>query len=210
MPGAEFQLDLYLQPIFQNDGSLLAHGIQAAKVDGRQEKRPLRKGASRESGPPRARLDRKILGYTPVFETGDCGALARWCRTRYGWSFPREELVFPPGVIPALCQLAEDLAARDEKILPMTPACGFIAHAAEYSGVELVSSPLRRMAAAFARRRAGENWTRVRGRPSRDGLSPEKVRPADFCFAGTWNRALSPLRFLSSPDGCGCNRAGRW
>lgn len=93
------------------------------------------------------RVDRKILGYTLLSDEGFYHALDAWCRGRYGCTFPREELVFSPGVVPALYQLIEDLVKPcSGKVLTMTPAYGFFLHACEYNGVELVTSPLRQAA----------------------------------------------------------------
>jgi cysteine-S-conjugate beta-lyase len=96
------------------------------------------------------RVDRKILGYTIVSDEGYYEALRNWCRTRYGWEFPKEELKFSPGVIPALYQLVEDLVKPSNgKVLTMTPAYGFFLHACEYNGVELVTSPLKKVDGRF-------------------------------------------------------------
>ena len=90
------------------------------------------------------RVNRQILGYSIVSDDGYYQALRTWCESRYGWSFPKEQLTFSPGVIPALYQLVEDLAKpAGGKVLTMTPAYGFFLHACEYNGVELVTSPLR-------------------------------------------------------------------
>lgn len=89
------------------------------------------------------RVDRRIFGYSRVFGDGYYTALSRWCRTHYDWSFPREELVFTPGIIPALYELVGDLVAPDEKLLITTPAYGYFQHAAEFNARELVCSPLR-------------------------------------------------------------------
>ncbi|MGN0734703.1 MAG: MalY/PatB family protein [Anaerovoracaceae bacterium] len=88
------------------------------------------------------RVDKKILGYTIVSDDGYYNALNKWCQDRYQWSFEKEELVFSPGVIPALYQLVEDLVAPDEKVITFTPAYGFFLHACEYNNVQLVQSPL--------------------------------------------------------------------
>ena len=90
----------------------------------------------------RARLDRKILGYTLLYEADYYQAFLSWCKERYDWSFPREELVNSAGIIPALYQIIEDVVAKDEKVLTMTPAYGYFLHACEYFHVELVHSPL--------------------------------------------------------------------
>lgn len=88
------------------------------------------------------RVNRKILGYTIVSDSGYYEAVSKWYRDRYGWGFPKEELVFSPGIIPALYQLVEDLTEPGEKVLTFTPAYGFFLHACEYSGRELVQVPL--------------------------------------------------------------------
>lgn len=89
------------------------------------------------------RVNRQILGYSIVSDDGYYEALRTWCESRYGWSFPKEQLTFSPGVIPALYQLVEDLVKpTGGKVLTVTPAYGFCLHACEYNGVELVTSPL--------------------------------------------------------------------
>ena len=40
----------------------------------------------------KARVDRKILGYTSVFDSGYHDAFSGWCKQRYGWDFPQEQL----------------------------------------------------------------------------------------------------------------------
>ena len=91
------------------------------------------------------RVDRKILGYTIVSDSGYYEALQNWCRNRYDWCFEKEELVFSPGVIPALYQLVEDLVKPyNGKVLTMTPAYGFFLHSCEYNDVQLVESPLKK------------------------------------------------------------------
>ncbi len=91
------------------------------------------------------RVNRQILGYSIVSDDGYYEALRTWCENRYGWSFPKEQLTFSPGVIPALYQIVEDLAKpTNGKVLTMTPAYGFFLHACEYNGVELVTSPLKK------------------------------------------------------------------
>ena len=95
----------------------------------------------------RARIDRRILGYTGVYDDEYYRSFVKWCRDHYDWDFPQEELAFSPGVIPALFQLVEMLCAKGEKVLIQTPAYGYFAHACEYSGIEFVRSPLKRDAA---------------------------------------------------------------
>ena len=88
------------------------------------------------------RVDKGIFGYSQVFDNGYYEALSAWCRKQYDWNFPKEQLVFTPGIIPALYELVGDLVAPDEKLLITTPAYGFFKHAAVFNGRELVCSAL--------------------------------------------------------------------
>ena len=89
------------------------------------------------------RVDKRIFGYSQVFDLGYYEAFAGWCRKMYDWDFPKEQLVFSPGIIPALYELVGDLVAADEKVLITTPAYGFFKHAATYNNRTLVCSPLQ-------------------------------------------------------------------
>ncbi len=89
------------------------------------------------------RVDRRIFGYTQVFEDDYYRAFSNWCKKNYHWSFLEEELVFSPGIIPALYQLGEILLEEDEKMLINTPAYGFFGHTAAYNDIGLVCSQLK-------------------------------------------------------------------
>jgi len=89
------------------------------------------------------RIDRRIFGYSMMFTSEYYETFARWCKERYDWSFPEEELTFSPGIVPALYELVGDLTATDEKLLITTPAYGYFLHAAEFNHRELICSPLR-------------------------------------------------------------------
>jgi cystathionine beta-lyase len=88
------------------------------------------------------RVDKRIFGYSQVTDSGYYDAFSAWCRRYYDWDFPREQLVFSPGIIPALYELVGDLTANDEKVLITTPSYGFFLHAAEFNQRELVCSAL--------------------------------------------------------------------
>lgn len=90
----------------------------------------------------KARIDKRIFGYTKMFAPGYYEALSAWCRKLYGWEFPKEELVFSDGVVSAFYQLAELVLEPGDKILTHTPAYRQFGGAAEYNRVELVASPL--------------------------------------------------------------------
>ena len=90
----------------------------------------------------RARIDRRIFGYTGVYDDGYYRSFRQWCLNHYGWEPDQEELCFSPGIIPALYQLTESLCGPKEKVLINTPAYGYFLHAAEYAHREAILSPL--------------------------------------------------------------------
>jgi len=92
----------------------------------------------------RARIDRRIFGYTGVYDDGYYQSFRKWCLDRYGWEPKQEELCISPGIIPALYQLTEILCGPGEKVLISTPAYGYFLHAAEYAHKEALFSPLRK------------------------------------------------------------------
>ena len=94
----------------------------------------------------RERVDRRIFGYTGVYDDEYYNAFSAWCVDHYGWSCKKEELCVSPGIIPALYQLTETLCTKDEAVLINTPAYGYFLHAAEYAGVNVITSPLRKLA----------------------------------------------------------------
>lgn len=89
------------------------------------------------------RLDRKIFGYTIMnLDTAYHQSLTNWCQKKYDWSFPREELCFSTGVIPALYQLVELICQPKDKAMMVTPAYGFFKHAVDYNQIACDCSPL--------------------------------------------------------------------
>jgi cystathionine beta-lyase len=91
----------------------------------------------------KARIDKKIFGYSVIYDDKYYKAFSKWCKDMYDWEFPQEQLKFSPGIIPALYQIAEELVKPDGKILTVTPAYGYFLHAANYNDVELIGSPLK-------------------------------------------------------------------
>ena len=92
----------------------------------------------------RARLDRRIFGYTGVYDSTYYDSFRKWCVDHYDWDFPREQLCFSPGIIPALYQLTESICAPSEKVIINTPAYGYFLHAAEYNKLDVLHSPLKK------------------------------------------------------------------
>lgn len=92
----------------------------------------------------RARIDRRIFGYTGLYDDEYYHTFSNWCKDHYDWHFPKEQLCISPGTIPALYQLTEMLCTAGEKVLLNTPAYGYFLHAAEYAGVDVLTSPLHK------------------------------------------------------------------
>lgn len=90
----------------------------------------------------KARADRKIFGYTNLYDDRYYRAFSAWCRRLYDWDFPQEQLVFTLGVVAALYELVGDLVPEGKKVLTLTPAYSYFLHAAEHNHRELVCSPL--------------------------------------------------------------------
>lgn len=90
----------------------------------------------------RRRLDRRIFGYTGVFDPAYVEAFRSWNKRRYGWDFPDEHVVTSPGIVPALYHLVRLLTKPDEKVLILTPSYAFFKHAPDFYGREAVCSDL--------------------------------------------------------------------
>ncbi|WP_018752066.1 MalY/PatB family protein [Paenibacillus sanguinis] len=88
------------------------------------------------------RLNRRILGYSQVFDPAYYQAVVSWTRRYYDWTFPEEQLCTSPGIIPALYELCEYICKPDEKVLFLTPSYAYFQKAADHHGLEWVSSEL--------------------------------------------------------------------
>lgn len=88
------------------------------------------------------RLKHSIFGYTMNFDDQLYDVFSRWCDRRYGWIFPREQMVLSLGVIPALFGLVGYVCGPDDKVLTLSPSYGYFKHATTKSGRTFVTSPL--------------------------------------------------------------------
>ncbi len=89
------------------------------------------------------RTDKRILGYTQVYDNSYYEAISGWFKRHYDYVFPKKELTFSTGVVPAIFQLVELLTKPGDKILTMTPAYSQFANAAKYNQVELVQTAMK-------------------------------------------------------------------
>lgn len=97
----------------------------------------------------RARLDRRILGYTQVFDPSYFETMERWHRKKYNWEFHRDQLVFSPGIVQALSRLVGLLTAEHENILIHTPSYAPFQKAGDLHGRKVFHSPLVRRNGAW-------------------------------------------------------------
>lgn len=88
------------------------------------------------------RLDRRIFGYTKIFDPKYYQSFSGWTKHYYDWTFKKEHLVTSPGIIPALYELIEYICKPDEKVLILTPSYAYFKYAADYNNIELVTSNL--------------------------------------------------------------------
>jgi cysteine-S-conjugate beta-lyase len=88
------------------------------------------------------RLDKRIFGYTKIFDPNYYLTVTNWTQRQYNWTFEKEHLVTSPGIIPALYELVEYICKPDEKVLIVTPSYAYFKLAADYNHIELVCSNL--------------------------------------------------------------------
>ncbi len=88
------------------------------------------------------RLDKKILGYTKMFDPKYYDVFSKWTKDYYGWSFQREHLTHSDGIVPALHALVNYICKPDDKVLIMTPSYASFKRSVVSNDVELVCSHL--------------------------------------------------------------------
>lgn len=91
----------------------------------------------------RERLDKRIFGYTRVFEKSYYDALSEWCKRRHDWTFDRKALVMSNGIIPALYELVNYICKPDEKVLFLTPSYAYFKYAADFNERGYMCSDLK-------------------------------------------------------------------
>ena len=91
----------------------------------------------------KARVDRRIFGYTSIFTDDYYQVFSKWCRDRYDWDFPREQLCTSPGIVPALYEIVADVTGPDDKVLITTPSYGSFKHVTLDNKRTLVTTELK-------------------------------------------------------------------
>lgn len=74
------------------------------------------------------RADKRIIGYSQVFEPDFYEAYNAWNQEMYGWTYPKEEICFSLGIIPALYTLVDLLLGDHDYAIINTPAYGYFQH----------------------------------------------------------------------------------
>ncbi|HBC7430089.1 MULTISPECIES: MalY/PatB family protein [Providencia] len=89
------------------------------------------------------RLDRKILGYTKIYNDEYYQIFESWCKRKYQWEIDRNEIVISPGIIPALNRIIPLIIDSNEKILIHTPSYAPFKNAGDYNSREVIYSNLK-------------------------------------------------------------------
>ena len=92
----------------------------------------------------KARLDRRILGYSSITDPAYFETVRGWMQRRYGWDTAGKQIVFSPGVVNSLYLAVELLTKPGEKVLLNTPAYHPFDDAVKSQGRTPVYSPLVR------------------------------------------------------------------
>lgn len=90
----------------------------------------------------RARLDKRLLGYSQIYDPAYYPALVRWFAQRHDWEIDPGTLVTAPGIVPALNRLVPLLVGRDERILICTPSYAPFQRAGELHDRQVLTSGL--------------------------------------------------------------------
>lgn len=97
------------------------------------------------------RADKRIIGYSQVFEPEFYEAYNNWNQKMYGWTYPKEEICFSLGIIPGLYTLADLLLSDHDYAIINTPAYGYFQHAVDERHKHALHNKLKCDAAG--------NWT---------------------------------------------------
>ena len=70
----------------------------------------------------RARLDKRILGYSDYYDPAFLAAVAGWMKRRFDWDVAPDSFVFSGGVVRTINACVEHLTAPGDGVILMTPA----------------------------------------------------------------------------------------
>lgn len=90
----------------------------------------------------RDRLDKRIFGYTKIFNDDYYNVFSSWTKKMYDWTFKKDDWHSSAGIIPALYELVEYICHPNDKVMITTPSYAFFKYACEHSDIELVTTDL--------------------------------------------------------------------
>ncbi|QJB56656.1 MalY/PatB family protein [Pseudodesulfovibrio sp. zrk46] len=90
----------------------------------------------------RARVDRRIFGYSMPFTDEYLEAVTGWFRRRANWNIERESIVVAPGIVPALGVLIRALTSEGDGIIIQNPVYYPFSKMIANNGRRLVNNPL--------------------------------------------------------------------
>ena len=70
----------------------------------------------------KARIDRRILGYSIISDPEYYDIVVKWMKRRHGWDTSPSRILFSPGVVDAMHTCVEQLTSAGDGILLMTPS----------------------------------------------------------------------------------------
>ncbi len=70
----------------------------------------------------KARIDCRILGYSNFYDENYYTAVINWMDRHFGYKVLKEEIVFSPGVVPAVANLITIMTEQSDSVLIHTPA----------------------------------------------------------------------------------------
>lgn len=88
------------------------------------------------------RADKRIIGYSQVFEPAFYDAYNAWNKKMYDWIYPKEDICFSLGIIPALYTLVNFILGDYEYAIINTPAYGYFQHAIDERHKQAIHNPL--------------------------------------------------------------------
>ena len=91
----------------------------------------------------RRRVDHGVFGYTLV-DDGYYKALTGWFGSHHGYSFSREDVMYVPGVVPALSAIIKALVPVGAGVIVQTPVYNCFFSSIRNNGCRIVENPLLR------------------------------------------------------------------
>jgi cystathionine beta-lyase len=89
------------------------------------------------------RLDKKIFGYTKVFDPNYYETIVSWTSKMYDWTFNREQLVTSHGIVPALYELVGYICKEEEEVIFFTPSYAYFQYSSDFNHRKAITSQLK-------------------------------------------------------------------